>query len=409
MVATATARRGAFRSLRHTNYRLWFGGALVSNVGTWMQRTAQDWLVLTELTHRDARAVGVVMAFQFAPQFLLLPWTGYAADRLDRRTLLMVTQAAMGLLSLGLGLLVLSGAARLWEVDLFALLFGTAAAFDGPVRQTFVGELVGDDDLANAVTLNSTSFNAARMLGPAAAGLCIGWIGTGWAFVANGLSFFAVLVSLAALHRDQLHGEPRAARSVSGLLEGFRYVARQPELRASAVMLFFIGTFGLNFPIFISTMAVSVFHADAAHYGLLSSAMAVGTMLGALLAAGRERPRFALMTGGAGLFGLGCTLAALAPDYWLFAAALALTGIAALTFTNTSNALMQLTSAPAMRGRVMAIRLSIALGGTPIGAPLVGWVAHSLGPRWGLGVAAFGGVAAMLVGLRHQARHPNEE
>jgi len=350
--AADPGRRGRFHSLRHFNYRIWFGGALVSNMGTWMQRTAQDWLVLTQLTHHDATSVGIVMALQFGPQFLLLPWTGYAADHFDRRRLLMLTQAMMGALAIALGLLTILGAVRLWQVDLFALLFGCAAAFDAPVRQTFVAELVGDRDLANAVALNSTSFNAARMIGPAAAGLCIGAVGTGWAFVINGLSFVAVLASLLLLRRSELHAGDRAVRRPGSLSEGFRYVAGRRDLRAIVVMLFLLGTFGLNFPIFISTMAVTVFHADATHYGLLSSIMAVGTITGALLATGREAPSFFYLTIGAAVFGIGCLLGAVAPDYWLFAAALVVIGVAALTFTNASNGLMQLSTEPAMRGRV---------------------------------------------------------
>ncbi|MDB5737937.1 MAG: transporter [Sphingomonas bacterium] len=396
-----TVQRGRFQSLRHFNYRMWFGGALVSNVGTWMQRTAQDWLVLTQLTHHNAAAVGVVMGLQFGPQFLLLPWTGFAADHYDRRKLLMATQAAMGLLALALGALTIAGVVRLWEVYLFALLFGSAAAFDAPVRQTFVAELVGDRDLANAVALNSTSFNAARMVGPAAAGLCIGAFGTGWAFVINGVSFVAVLGSLALLRGGDLHSRVRAVRKPGSLIEGFRYVAGRRDLRAIVVMMFLIGTFGLNFPIFISTMAVGVFHADATRYGLLSSIMAIGTVAGALLATGREVPRFALLTTSAAMFGVGCALAALAPNYWLFAAALVVIGVAALTFTNVTNGLMQLSTEPAMRGRVMAIRLAVVLGTTPIGAPLVGWVANDFGPRWSLGVGALSGLFAAVVGLRH--------
>ncbi|WP_404712206.1 MFS transporter [Sphingomonas sp. MMS24-J13] len=400
--------RGAFRSLRHFNYRLWFAGSLVSNTGTWMQRTAQDWLVLTELTHHNAAAVGVVMGLQFGPQFLLLPWTGFAADHYDRRKLLMLTQGALGALALILGLLTVMGWVKLWEVYLFAFLSGSAAAFDAPVRQTFVNELVGERDLANAVALNSTAFNGARMVGPAVAGLCIGAVGTGWAFILNGLSFVAVLGSLALLRRADLQPSIRATRKPGSLIEGFRYVAGRPDLLAIVLMLFLIGTFGLNFPIFVATMAVGVFHADATHYGLLSSIMAVGTITGALLAAGRERPRFGLLTIGACVFGVGCTLAAFAPSYWFFAAALVVIGVAALTFTNSSNGLMQLTTAPAMRGRVMAIRLAVALGGTPIGAPLVGWVANDLGPRWALGVGAASGFAAALVGALHAFRERRE-
>ncbi|QVN21882.1 MFS transporter [Burkholderia pyrrocinia] len=388
---------GVFRSLRSFNYRVWAIGALVSNIGTWIQRTAQDWLVLTQLTHHDASAVGTVMALQFGPQLLLLPWTGYAADRFDQRKLLMVTQGLMGVLALALGALTVTGVARLEHVYVFAFLFGCASAFDAPVRQTFVAELVGDRELANAVALNSTSFNAARMIGPAAAGFLIASIGTGWAFLANGLSFFAVLASLSLLREDELRANVRAGRSRSGLLDGFRYVWRRDDLKAILVMLFLIGTFGLNFQLFISTMAASVFHVDARGFGVLSSMMAVGTVSGALLAARREQPRFRHLWFGAVLFGLGCALAALAPGYWLFGAALVLTGIAAITFMNSTNSLMQLSTEPAMRGRVMALRLAVALGGTPIGAPVAGWVANHLGPRWALGVGAASGFAAALV------------
>lgn len=396
---------GVFRSLRSFNYRVWAIGALVSNIGTWIQRTAQDWLVLTQLTHHDASAVGTVMALQFGPQLLLLPWTGYAADRFDQRKLLMVTQGLMGVLALVLGALTVTGVVRLEHVYIFAFLFGCAAAFDAPVRQTFVAELVGDRELANAVALNSTSFNAARMIGPAAAGFLIASIGTGWAFLANGLSFFAVLASLSLLREDELRANVRAGRSRSGLLDGFRYVWRRDDLKAILVMLFLIGTFGLNFQLFISTMAASVFHVDARGFGVLSSMMAVGTVSGALLAARREQPRFRHLWFGAALFGLGCTLAALAPSYWLFAAALVLTGIAAITFMNSTNSLMQLSTEPAMRGRVMALRLAVALGGTPIGAPVAGWVANHLGPRWALGVGAASGFAAALVATHFVKRN----
>jgi MFS family permease len=396
----------AFRSLRNFNYRLWTIGALVSNVGTWMQRTAQDWLVLTQLTHHNASAVGTVMALQFGPQLLLLPWTGWAADHFDQRKLMMVTQAAMGILALALGGMTIAGVVQLWHVYVFAFLFGCASAFDAPVRQTFVAQLVGDAELPNAVALNSTSFNAARMIGPAAAGLLIAGVGTGWAFVVNGLSYVAVLCSLTWLRKNELHPQPRAPGGGArgrGMLDGMQYVWKRPDLMALLAMLFLIATFGLNFPIFIGTMAVSVFHTDARGYSLLSSTMAVGSVIGALLAAGRERTRFSALVVGAGVFGVGCLLAAISPAYLWFAVALALTGVAALTFTNTSNSLIQLSTEPAMRGRVMALRLGIALGTTPIGAPIVGWVADHAGPRWALGVAAASGFAALAVGMRYLA------
>ena len=395
---------GNFRSLRSFNFRLWTAGALVSNIGTWMQRVAQDWLVLTQLTHQDASALGIVMSLQFAPQLLLLPWTGLAADRLNQRKLLMFTQATMGVLALMLGVLTIAGAVRLWHVYVFAFLSGSAAALDAPVRQTFVAEMVGDEDLTNAVALNSTSFNAAGWIGPAVAGLLIARVGIGWAFLLNGISFGAVLISMWFFRLSELHASARALRTTSGFLEGLRYVWRKPELRAILIMLFLIGTFGLNFPIFISTMAVSVFHSDARGFGLLFSIMAVGTISGALFAAGRRRPDLTSLLTGAGVFGLGCTLAALAPGYWWFAAALIVIGAAALTLTNGTNSIMQLSTEPAMRGRVMALRVGIALGGTPIGAPIVGWVANHFGPRWSLGIGAVAGFTAALVAVYVLAR-----
>lgn len=404
--------RGIFRSLKNRNYRIWAVGALISNVGTWMQRTAQDWLVLTQLTPHNAAAVGTVMALQFGPQLLLLPWTGFAADHYNQRKLLMVTQGVMGVLALALGILTLTGIVQLWQVYVFAFLSGSASAFDAPVRQIFVAELVGEADLSNAIALNSTSFNTARMIGPAVAGLTIASVGTGWAFLLNGVSFFAVLASLFALRVSGLQMNRRAHRAKGSLTEGLRYVWARPDLKAILVMLFLIGTFGMNFPIFISTMATRVFDTDARGYGLLSSVLAIGTVGGALLAAGRDRPRFKSLLIGAMVFGVGCTLAVLAPNYWLFAAALVVIGVGALTFSNTSNSLMQLSTAPAMRGRVMALRVGIALGGTPIGAPIVGWVADHLGPRWALAVGAASGVIAAGVGLytmTRQLHRPRQE
>lgn len=387
----------AFRALGNFNFRLWTAGGLVSNIGTWMQRVAQDWIVLTQLTRHDATALGIVTGLQFAPQLLLLPWSGLAADRFNQRKLLMLTQASMGVLATALGVLTISGYVRLWHVYVFAFVFGAAAALDAPVRQTFVGELVGDDHLPNAVALNSTSFFAGQMIGPAVAGLCIAKIGTGWAFLLNGLSFGAVLLSMVLLRVQHLRISARASRGSGGFIEGLRYVWARPDLRSIVVMLFLIGTFGFNFPIFISTMAVSVFHTDAGGFGMLSSIMAIGTIGGALLAAGRDKPNFGSLLLGAAVFGIGCMLAALSPGYWWFAAALAMIGVAALTFTNATNSMMQLSTRPEMRGRVMAIRVGVALGGTAIGAPIVGWVANHFGPRWSLGIAAISALLAALV------------
>jgi MFS family permease len=395
----------AFRSLRGFNYRTWAVGAIVSNVGTWMQRTAQDWLVLTQLTHHNATSVGIVMGLQFGPQALLLPITGFAADHLDRRKLLCATQAAMGTLALGLGILTVTGVVKLWHVYVFAFLLGCVAAFDAPARQTFVSDLVLESDLSNAVALNSTSFNAARLIGPAAAGLLIGSVGTGWVFLINAASFVAVLGSLSMLRTAELRPLLRATPRRGSVVEGFRYVWGRPDLRAILVMLFLVGTFGLNFPIFIATMSVRAFHVGASEYGLLSSIMAIGSVLGALASAARASPRIAVLLSGATLFGVGLALAALMPNYASFGCSLVLVGMAAQTFTTTVNSAVQLSTAPAMRGRVLAILLAIALGGTPIGAPIVGWVADVFGPRWALAVGAASGFFAALVGLCYLAKY----
>ncbi len=388
-----------FRSLNTFNYRVWAGGAIISNIGTWMQRTAQDWLVLTQLTHNNATAVGIVMALQFGPLVLLLPFTGYAADHLDRRKLLIATQSSMGALALGLGLLTISGLVQLWHVYVFAFLLGCVTAFDAPARQTFVSEMVEEADLSNAVALNSTSFNAGRMVGPAVAGVLIAGVGTGWVFLINAASFAAVLISLSCFRISELRSIDKARHTASSFADGFKYIWSRPDIKAILTMLFLIGTFGFNFPIFISTMSVTVFHKGASQYGLLTSTMAVGSVTGALLSARREKPNAVMLVVGAATFGLGLALAALMPNYWLFGLFLVVVGVSAQTFTTTANSTVQLSTDPIMRGRVMAILLALASGGTPIGAPIVGWVADHYGPRWALGVGAAAGFTAMLVGL----------
>ena len=389
--------KGPFRSLANANYRIWAAGAAISNVGTWMQRTAQDWIVLTGLTHHNATAMGIVMGLQFGPQILLLPLTGFAADHLDRRKILFCTQAAMGLLALGLGILVVSGLVQLWHVYVFAFLLGCTAAFDAPARQTFVTQLVEEPLLPNAVALNSTSFNAARMIGPAIAGGIIAAIGSGYVFLINALSFLAVLSSLALLRPDKSGLRHRASGSGGGIADGFRYVLGRPDLKVILSMLFLVGTFGLNFPIFISTMSVTVFHVGAGQYGLLTSMMAAGSVTGALLAAGRTRPSILLLLTAAAIFGATCAAAAVAPGYLAFGLILFTVGIAAQTFTTSTNTLTQMSTEPQMRGRVIAILLAIALGGTPIGAPIVGWIADHFGPRWALAVGAASGLLAAAI------------
>jgi MFS family permease len=388
-----------FRSLSGINYRLWFAGALVSNIGTWMQRTAQDWIVLTMLTDNDAVAVGVTMALQLGPQLLLVPWSGLIADRFDRRKLLMATQTAMALLGVALGFMVLFGVAELWHVYAFAFALGVVSAIDAPARQAFVSELVSEKDLPNAVSLNSASFNAARLVGPAAAGLLTVAVGAGWVFLINAVTFAATLLSLALLRRDKLRVAPRAPRAKGQLLEGFRYVSKRPDILAIMIAVFIIGTFGLNFAIFTATMARVEFDHGAGEFGLLSSVLAIGSVTGALLSARRERPRMRIIFTAAAAFGIACAVAAVMPTFLTFALSLILVGFASITFMTTANSFVQTTTDPVMRGRVMALYMAIFVGGTPIGAPIVGWAANEFGPRWALGVGAASGLAAALVGV----------
>jgi MFS family permease len=331
----------------------------------------------------------------------LLPVTGFAADHFDRRKVLFATQAVMGALALGLGLLTVTGRVQLWHVYLFAFLLGCVTAFDAPARQAFVSDLVGEADLSNAVALNSTSVNAARMIGPAIAGVLIAGVGSGWVFLINAASFVAVLCSLALLRTSELPPKKKALRARGGLAEGFRYVWKRPDLKAVLLMLFLIGTLGLNFPIYIATMSVSVFHGGPSQYGLLTSLMAVGSIVGALLSARRAKPHIGFLVASAAVFGLGLALAAIMPDYHLFGVALVVIGVAAHTFTTTANGAVQMSTDPVVRGRVMAILLAIALGGTPLGAPIVGFIADTFGPRWSLTVGTAGGLGAALVGIHY--------
>ncbi|MGA8790503.1 MAG: MFS transporter, partial [Paenarthrobacter sp.] len=380
-------------------YRIWFFGALISNIGTWMQRTAQDWLVFDHLTAHDAGAMGITLALQLGPQLFLAPWAGLLADRYSRRKLLLITLVAMALLSTGLGILVLLGVAELWHVYVFALLLGIVTALDAPVRQTFVSELVTDEYLPNAVALNSASFNVARMIGPAVSGVLTVVVGPGWVFLINTVSFVAMLWALKLIPASSLRVQPRAAAGKGRIREGLRYVRNRPDIQVVLAAVFIVGTFGLNFPLFIAAMVGTQFGMDAGAFGLLNSVMAIGSVTGALLAARRGRPRLRLIFIAAGGFGVASALAALAPNAVFFGLALVPCGLFALTLITSANGYVQSTTEAVMRGRVMSLYMAIFMGGTPIGAPLVGWVANVGGPRWAVGVAALAGVSAAVVGL----------
>jgi MFS family permease len=399
-------RPPVFRSLRVRNYRLYASGQLVSLTGTWMQRVAQDWLVLT-LTG-SGTALGVVTALQFAPGLLLGPWGGLIADRSDKRRLLVVTQSAIGLLALVLGALTVTGLVAYWQVLLLAGLLGLATAVDTPTRQSFVVEMVGPADLPNAVGINSTIFNAARIAGPAAAGGLIAAVGTGWAFMVNGVSSAAVVAGLIVMRPSELAPAPTVERVPGQLREGLRYVVRHRELALAMLLTFMVGTFGLNFQLSTALLARNEFHRSAASFGLLSMALATGAFAGALLAARRvRRPTLGELVLVAAAFGVAEIAAGTMPTFAATAAMLVPTGLAMLTFTTAANMFVQLGVEDTMRGRVMALYLMCFLGGTPLGAPLVGWAGSALGPRWGLiggGIVSLAAASAFGLHLARGAR-----
>ncbi|MGA4802432.1 MFS transporter [Streptomyces lavendulocolor] len=393
-----TPRNGTFSSLKVRNYRLFFTGAIVSNTGTWMARITQDWLVLS-LTG-SAAAVGITTALQFLPMLLLGLYGGVIADRYPKRNLLMISQGALGLCGLALAVLTLSGHVQVWHVYLIAFLLGLVTVVDNPARQSFYSELVGPAQVRNAVSLNSANFQSARLVGPAVAGALIASVGSGYAFLVNGLSFLAPLASLMLMRTAELHRVERAPRGKGQLREGLRYVAGRPELIWPIALVGFVGTFGFNFPIWLTAFSDDVFHAGAGTYGFLNTLMAVGSLIGALLAARRGTSRLRLLVGGAVAFGVLEIAAAFSPSFWLFALLLVPIGMFGLTVNVTANSSVQLATDPVMRGRVMSLYMMVFVGGTPVGAPLLGWITDTYGARAGFATGgAVSLAAAVVIGL----------
>ena len=387
---------GIFASLRFHNYRLWFLSALVANTGTWMQRVAQDWLVLRVLTDDSASATGLTTALQFLPMLLLSAHAGLVADRVDQRKFLILTQSAMGLVSAVLALDVLAGTARLWHVYLAAFLTGVAAAYDAPARQTFVARMVPAEHLSNAVGLNSASFNAARLLGPALAGVVITWVGAGWVFAVNAATFVFPAVALVAMRVSELVDMPRARRAAGQLREGLTYLRGRTDLVVIIAVVAVVSMLTLNFQVTMAAMVRTVFRLESDAYGTVSSVFAVGSLSGALWAARRKTPRVRTVIIAALLLGLSSLLMAAAPNYALFALSSIPVGLCVLTLLTSANQTIQLTTSPAVRGRVMSIYMMFLLGTTPVGAPVIGWVSDQWGPRAGI---AAGGAAAVVSAL----------
>ena len=401
-----------FKALRNPNYRKYAAGSVVSNTGTWMQRVAQDWLVL-QLTHGSGTALGITTGLQFLPVLLLSPYAGVIADRFSKRRLLQLTQLTMATASLALGVITVTGVVEVWHVYTLAFVFGVGSAFDAPARQSFVSEMVDRDEVTNAVGLNSAAFNLARILGPGLAGLMIGALGggaraTGWVILINALSYAAVIGQLQRMDPDLLHTPEPAARTPGMLLDGVRYVRSQPKMLMVLVLVFFAGTFGMNFQITSALMATEVYDKGASEFGLLGSFMAIGSLAGALMAARRSTIRVRLLVVAALGFGCAEIAAALMPSYVLFAVMCPVIGFCTLTLLNSANATMQLESDPVYRGRVMALYMTVVMGGTPLGSPIIGWVGEEFGARWtlvlgGVLVIVGAGLASTLL-LRSNAR-----
>jgi MFS family permease len=378
-----------FASLRFPNYRLWFAAALVANVGVWAQRVGQDWIVLTHLTDNSGTAVGFSVALQFLPVLLLSPYAGLLADRLDRRKLLMTTQALLGLNAVVLAVLVLSGAVQLWHMYVLAAVGGCISAIDNPARATFVSELVPEDDLTNAVGLNSASFNTARLVGPGVAGLLIAAVGPGWVFVINAVTFGLSILAISAMNPRALRVLPAAPRTRGQLRAAVTYVRGRGDLQVIMIVVGVATMFGLHFQLVSAMMARVEFGMGAGEFGLLGSALAVGSLAGALLAARRtEPPRVRVVLGAAIAFALALAVSAFMPTFELYLLSAIPIGLASLTMITSANAALQTSVEPVMRGRIMALYMMVFLGGTPVGSPLVGWIGETFGPRTAIVVGA---------------------
>lgn len=404
-----TGQTGMFRALRVHNFRLYVCANLVSQTGTWMQRIGQDWLVL-QLSGSSGVALGLITALQFGPTLVFSFYGGVLADRYDKRRMLMVTQAVMGMLALVLAVLVVTGGIALWHVFALALGLGVVSALDTPARQSFVSEMVGSAYLTNAVSLNSTVFNGARLVGPAVAGGLIAVSGgdTAPAFFVNAASFGATIVALALMRDAELQHSAPVARARGQLRDALDYTRAHPDLQLAMLLAFVVGTFGFNSQITIALMAREVFGLGAGAFGLLSTMFAVGSLSGALLSTRRShRPlqRFLLLAAIA--FGVLTAISGLMPAAWSYAVLLVPSGAAGLVFSVACNSFVQLGVEPQLRGRILALYFMCFMGGTPLGAPAIGWVSERLGARWGLVTSgSVVVVLAVVIGaLRARGRH----
>jgi MFS family permease len=392
-----------FHSVSHSrNFRLFFVGQMVSVTGTWMQSVAAAWLVL-KLTGSSV-ALGIQLALNFGPILLIGAWAGLLADRRDKRVILIGTQTAFALQALALWVLVFAGVAQLWMVYALSLFAGIVTAIDTPARQSFYAEMVGEKDLTNAVSLNSAVMTGTRIVGPALAGVLIATVGLAPSFLFNGISYVAVIAALIAMRPHELHREVSPLRGKGQLREGLAYVRRTPGLLLPLVWMAVIFTFSFNFSVLFPVLATRVFRGDAGTYATMLSVLGVGSLLGALAMARQQAPNLHRLASAAIAFGAASVLAAVAPSFWLELLVLLPMGVITMIFMITGNSTLQLTSRANMRGRVMALYGIVFLGGTPIGAPIAGWLADRFGPRTSIALGGIVAVATGLVGLWMVAR-----
>lgn len=384
-----------FASMSVPNYRTYFWGTVLANMGQWMARTAQSWLVLVILTHNNASALGWMTAVNFAPMLVLTPWAGALADRLPKRRIMVIAQIVMGIDATILATLVLTGHVRLWHVFVLAAMDGIAGAFYSPAMQAFVSEVVPLSQLPNAISLNSASFNGARLLGPGLAGVLIAVIGTGWVMAINVGCFIGFIACLLLMRADQLHPSP-PAKEKSGVMDGVRYVNNRFDLKVLLAIAFMMGTFGFNFNISDAVMATAEFGKGPGEYGLLGSVMGVGAIIAALGAA-RRAPRLRWVELALVVYTISMAAATFAPTYPIFAVLMAPVGWGAISSIIIANSLVQTSVSPQMRGRVMSLWSALVMGGTPLASPLIGWFGDALGPRWTVGVPCLSIAATFVV------------
>lgn len=403
-----SSNEGSLRSFKHRNFRLFFTANTVSNIGTWAQRVAQDWLVVSDL-HKNGSELGIVTGLQFLPMLLFSLYAGSLADRLDKRKLLIITNAGGGLTAAIMGWLIISHRITIIDVFILAFALGLFGALDTPVRQAFTSELVGKSDIANAVSLNSANFNMGRLIGPAVSGILIKYFHTGPSFLLNAASYVVVIIALILMRPEELHRPPRDDKDRK-IMEGIRYIRSRADIVAIIATVFFASTFGLNFQIFNALFSTRIFHKDAGAFGLLGSVLAVGSLFAAIVSTRldqRRKPIFIITC--ASIFGVALIVQAVMPSYLAFALALPVCGFFALTTMISANTYVQATTPQELRGRVMGFYILIFLGATPIGSPLIGWLADAIGVRQTVafcGLITFLGSIAVYLFMRKRLATP---